>query len=65
MNERRPADRAVIDMMLAHANADRVEAAYNRAEHFARRREIAQEWAGLLLEGARPAADLVTLARRG
>lgn len=64
MNERRPADRKVIDMMLAHANADRVEAAYNRAEHMALRREIAEEWAGLVMEGARAADDLLTVERR-
>ncbi|QYJ08325.1 tyrosine-type recombinase/integrase [Qipengyuania flava] len=46
MNERRREDRAVIDMMLAHVPKDKVEAAYNRAEHMTRRREIAMEWAG-------------------
>ena len=64
MNERRPADRKVIDMMLAHANADKVEAAYNRAEHMALRREIAEEWAGLIMEGAGPADELLTVERR-
>lgn len=64
MNERRPADRKAIDMMLAHTNSDAVEAAYNRAEHMALRREIAEEWADLVLEGARPADDLLTVARR-
>ena len=52
MNERYPADRAVIDLMLAHVPKDRVEAAYNRAERMARRRELAQAWADLLLDGA-------------
>lgn len=64
MNERRPADRKIIDMMLAHANADKVEAAYNRAEHAALRREIAEEWAGLIMQGARPADELLTVERR-
>lgn len=64
MNEQRPADRQVIDMMLAHVQGDKVEAAYNRAEHMARRREIAQEWAALVMEGAGPAEALLTLARR-
>lgn len=69
MNERaeregRASDRAVIDLMLAHVNADRVEGAYNRAAFMERRREIAEEWAALLLEGARPAEDLIELARR-
>lgn len=64
MNERRPADRKVIDMMLAHVSGDKVEAAYNRAEHMALRREIAQEWAGIITDGLKPAAELLTLARR-
>jgi integrase len=64
MNERFREDRAVIDLMLAHAPKDRVESAYNRAVHLARRRELAQAWADLLLEGAAPAASLLTGARR-
>jgi integrase len=64
MNERFPADRQVIDLMLAHAPKDAVEAAYNRARHMERRRELAQLWADLLLEGARPIADLLALPRR-
>lgn len=54
MNERaklagRDGDRAVIDLMLAHVPKDKVEGAYNRASFLPRRREIAQEWADLLL----------------
>ncbi len=64
MNERFPADRAVIDLMLAHTPANAVESAYNRAEHAKRRRELAEEWAGLLMDGARPAAELLGGARR-
>lgn len=64
MNERFREDRALIDLMLAHAPKDRVEAAYNRAVHQVRRRELAQAWADLLLEGAAPAAALLTGARR-
>jgi integrase len=64
MNERRPADRQVIDMMLAHVQGDKVEAAYNRAEHMARRRDVAEEWAGLVMQGQRAAEDLLTVARR-
>lgn len=64
MNERRPADRQVIDMMLAHVQGDKVEAAYNRAEHMARRRDVAEEWAGLVMQGQRTAEDLLTVARR-
>ena len=64
MNERRRADRQAIDMMLAHVQGDKVEAAYNRAEHMALRREIAEEWAALIAEGLKPAEDLLTVARR-
>jgi integrase len=64
MNERFPADRHVIDLMLAHVKKDRTEAAYNRAEHLQRRRELAQLWADLLLEGFPPAMELLTLPRR-
>jgi integrase len=63
MNDRavalsRPADRAIIDLMLAHVPPNKVESAYNRAAFLGRRRELAQEWADLLMEGA---ADPVTL----
>lgn len=56
MNERaadldRPGDRAIIDLMLAHKPAG-VEATYNRAAYMPRRRQLAQEWADLLMEGA-------------
>jgi integrase len=59
MNERYPADKPVIDLMLAHKPKDRVEAAYNRSEHSGRRRELAAIWADLLLEGRPEAAALV------
>lgn len=63
MNERavamdRPEDRAVIDLMLAHAPSG-VEAIYNRAAYMPRRRRLAQEWADLLLEGLPSAASLL------
>lgn len=64
MNERWRADRGVIDLMLAHAPKDRVEAAYNRALYMERRRELAQEWADMLLEGFGPAAGLIGGRRR-
>jgi integrase len=56
MNERlkeqgRGDDRAVVDLMLAHIPGNKVEGAYNRAAYMPRRREIAEEWAELLLEG--------------
>lgn len=59
MNERRPADTKVIDKMLAHVGDDEVEAAYNRSEHMSLRREIAEEWADILLDGFPPAEALL------
>ena len=64
MNERNRMDRQVIDLMLAHSPADATEAAYNRAAHMGRRRELAEEWAGLLLEGARDPAELLRGPRK-
>lgn len=59
MNERRPQDRFIIDLMLAHVNRNNVEAAYNRAEHIELRREIAQEWADLICADLVPAKELI------
>jgi integrase len=42
-------DRAIIDLMLSHVPKDKVEGAYNRAAYMPRRREIAEEWAELLV----------------
>ena len=64
MNERYRQDRHIVDLMLAHVPKDRTESAYNRALHLDRRRELAQAWADLLLEDARPAADLLHGPRR-
>jgi len=69
MNERaeragRAGDRAIIDLMLAHIPANKVEGAYNRAAYMERRREIAQEWADALLDGLEPAEQLLRLPRR-
>lgn len=54
MNERARAmnqaeDRAIIDLMLAHIPPNKVESAYNRASYMPRRRELACEWADMLL----------------
>lgn len=49
MNEQYREDRAAIDLALAHAPKDKVEAAYNRAEHLDRRRVLMQAWADLIL----------------
>ncbi|MFT8440155.1 tyrosine-type recombinase/integrase [Acetobacter fabarum] len=51
MNERYPQDHAVIELMLAHVSRDKVAGAYNRALHLPRRRELAQLWNDLILEG--------------
>ncbi|HEV7433265.1 MAG TPA: integrase arm-type DNA-binding domain-containing protein [Pseudorhizobium sp.] len=64
MNERFPADHRIIDLMLAHTPKDRVEAAYNRAAHLGRRRELYQAWADMLMQEQRPPADLLILPRR-
>ena len=64
MNERFPADRAVIDLMLAHTPASQVERAYNRATHTARRRMLAQAWGDLLMDGMPAARALLEMARR-
>lgn len=54
MNERaaiedRERDRAIIDLMLAHVQGG-VEPIYNRAAYMPRRRELAQQWASLLMK---------------
>jgi hypothetical protein len=54
----RPEDRAIIDLMLAHLPSD-VESAYNRYAYLPRRRQLAQEWADLLLKDAHPIAALL------
>lgn len=64
MNESHRVDRHVIDLMLAHAPQDKTEAAYNRALHMARRRELAQEWADMLLEGAAGVNSVIEGRRR-
>ena len=68
MNERaqehgRVGDRAIIDLMLAHV-PEGVEATYNRAAYLPRRREIAQEWADLIMKDAAPAMALLDGPRR-
>jgi hypothetical protein len=63
MNERaaledRPADRPIIDLMLAHLPDD-VESIYNRYLYLPRRTELTQMWADMLLEGFAPASSLL------
>jgi integrase len=63
MNERHPADQQVIDAMLAHAGGKgAVERLYNRSKHFERAREMANEWADLLLAEAPDPWTLVGLS---
>ena len=52
-------DRAIIDLMLAHEpqGMSGSESAYNRADYLPRRRELAQEWADIILSGFCGAAD--------
>ncbi len=64
MNELYPADKPVIDLMLAHTPKDKVEGAYNRAQHLTRRIELAQIWANLIMEDVKPAAELLLGPRR-
>jgi hypothetical protein len=68
MNERAAAagrhpDADVIELMLAH-RIPGIRGIYMRAGFMDRRREIAQEWADLLLEGFPPADALLDLPRR-
>jgi integrase len=64
MNLRHPGERHIIDFALAHLPKDRIEAAYNRAEYFDRRREHLQEWADLLLDGFAPPTSFLNLPQR-
>ena len=70
MNERavaarRSEDRAIIDGMLAHKpkGVSASEMAYNRALHWERRRELANEWADLIARDLQSAARLLGLGR--
>jgi hypothetical protein len=47
--------------MLAHVpqGLSGSEAAYNRSQHMARRRQLAEAWADLLMTGMAPANDLL------
>lgn len=54
-------DRAVIDLMLAHVpkGLSSSEAAYNRSQYMARRIELSQIWADMLMKDMGPANDLI------
>lgn len=59
-------DRLVIDLMLAHlpSGMSATEFRYNRQGYMERRREIAQDWAELALEGAVPVTSIIQGPRR-
>ncbi len=59
-------DRLIIDLMLAHqpAGMSATEFRYNRQAYMERRREIACEWADLIIDGAMPLEDVVGGRRR-
>lgn len=61
MNSRYPADRPVIDAMMAHKlkGISAAEAAYNRADYAQRRHELAQIWADLLFVDIPAPADMI------
>lgn len=50
MNELEPENGELIDRALGHAPKDKVKAAYDRAKHLARRRELLQRWADHLVD---------------
>jgi integrase len=63
---RRLADRLIIDLMLAHtpAGVSATELRYNRAGYMDRRRELAQRWADMIMDGAIPATEILDSPRR-
>lgn len=64
MNEAFPADNRIIETMLAHKVKGDVEGAYNQAQYIRRRRELAQAWADMLLDGFSEPERLIDLPRR-
>lgn len=64
MHERDKTDAKVIEVMLAHVGENETANAYNRALYLPRRRELAQIWADMLMEGLPPAAALLVGRRR-
>ncbi|WP_028971528.1 hypothetical protein [Novosphingopyxis baekryungensis] len=59
-------DRLIIDLMLAHVPAGMFESEfrYNRAKYMPRRRELAEEWAKLIMEGAIEPNAIILSPRR-
>lgn len=54
----------VIELQLAHAERNKVRAAYNRAQRLAERREMMQHWSDYL-DGLRQGAHVVPIKRAG
>jgi len=54
----------VIERQLAHAEGNKVKAAYNHAEHLPERRKMMQAWADYL-DGLRKGADVIPFRRAG
>lgn len=57
-------DDPIIELMLAHVPENKVKAAYDRAGHMERRRELSQEWSDMLMAGMAGANDLLDGPRR-
>ena len=53
----------VIELQLAHAERNKVRAAYNRASRLAERRKMVQAWADYL-ETLRNGADIIPIRRQ-
>lgn len=64
--ERLLIDRLIIDLMLAHrpTGMSETEFRYNRNAYPERRRELAEEWATLIMDGAEPVSVAVSGPRR-
>jgi integrase len=56
-----PGDRQIIDLMLAHVpeGISSSETVYNRAAHLPRRRDLAEIWATMLMDGMMPPSNLL------
>lgn len=64
VKHKRAGDGAVIELMLAHVPENKVKAAYDRAGHMERRRDLSQEWSDKLMAGMIGANDLLDGPRR-
>ena len=53
----------LIELQLAHAERNKVRAAYNRAERLAERRQMMQAWADYL-DGLKAKAEVIPLFKR-